>query len=191
MMAAGAARGRTDGRHILGVKCRGRALEMKIRPALQQADATIPAENAVVIAGRANFFRFGEAAHGFFDQRQKDMRSVPHKQLCLSAALVEQAAVIVPLVGVAQILKNGLDFRVAIAGSADELVSDGQAEHTARKLVVGIDSKNVVADGFRFFGLVKVTVELAFGDGLGNSGFGNGFQLVLHWTSFQGPVSPQ
>ena len=39
---------------------------MKVRPAFQQPDATIPAQNAVVIACGPDFFRFRKAAHGFF-----------------------------------------------------------------------------------------------------------------------------
>jgi len=66
VMAAGAARGRVDGRSIFGVKGGGPAIKMKIGAAFQKPDATIPTENTVVIAGGADSFRFGEAAHGLF-----------------------------------------------------------------------------------------------------------------------------
>jgi len=65
-MAPGAAPGRADRGHILSVKSCGPALEMKVRPAFQQSDATIPSKNAVVIAHRTDFFSFRKAAHGFF-----------------------------------------------------------------------------------------------------------------------------
>ena len=88
-MAAPAARRRVDGRHILGIKGSGFALEMKVGPAFQQSDATIPSENAVVIAGRPNFFRFRKAAHGFFNQRQENVRSVADQKLGLGVAFVQ------------------------------------------------------------------------------------------------------
>src|SRR6266852_1187693 len=77
MMTAGAARRRANRRGILGIKGRGRAFEMKIGAAFQQSNTAVPAKNAIVVAGRTNFFRFRETAHGFFDQRQKNVRSVP------------------------------------------------------------------------------------------------------------------
>ncbi len=88
-MAAGATRRGADGRHILGVKRRGRTFKIKIRAALQQADATIPAENAVVIAGGANFLRLRKAAHGFFNQWQENVRGVADEQLRFGVALVQ------------------------------------------------------------------------------------------------------
>src|SRR6266478_3091207 len=106
-MTTGAPRGRTDRRGILRVKSRGRAFKMKIGAALQQSDAAVPAKNAVVVAGGTNFLRFGEAAHGFFDQWQKDVRRVADNELRLGAAFVQKATIIVLLVGVTQTLKNG------------------------------------------------------------------------------------
>src|SRR6266478_4569638 len=97
MMTANAARGRADGRGILGVEGRRTAVKIKIGATFQEPDATVPAENAVVIADGAYFFRFGEAAHGLLDKRQKDVRGVADQELGLGAALV----------GVAQTLKNG------------------------------------------------------------------------------------
>jgi hypothetical protein len=38
---------------------------MKVRPALQKPDATVPAKNTVVIAGRPDLFRFLKTMHGF------------------------------------------------------------------------------------------------------------------------------
>jgi hypothetical protein len=39
---------------------------MKVGPAFQQSDTTIPAENAIVISRGPDLLRFREAAHGFF-----------------------------------------------------------------------------------------------------------------------------
>ena len=88
-MTAPAAHRRVDGRHILGIKVSALPLEMKVAPAFQQSDATIPAENAVVIAGRPNFFCFRKAAHGFFNQRQENVRSVADQKLGLGVAFVQ------------------------------------------------------------------------------------------------------
>lgn len=106
-MTAKAARGRADGRGILGVEGRRAAIKMKIGAAFEEPDATVPAENTVVIASGADFFRFGEAAHSFFDERQEDVRGVADEELGLGATLVEQAGVVEALVGIVQTLKNG------------------------------------------------------------------------------------
>src|ERR1700716_1153291 len=106
-MTANTPGGRADGRRILGVEARRAAIKMKIGAAFEEPDTTVPAENTVVVASGAEFFRFGETAHGFFDERQEDVRGVADKQLRLSAALVEQAGVVEALVGIAQTLKNG------------------------------------------------------------------------------------
>ncbi len=66
VVAASAAQRRSDGRRIRSVKGVFRAFHMKIGPAFQQPDAAVPAENAVVVARRANFFSFGKALHGLF-----------------------------------------------------------------------------------------------------------------------------
>ena len=106
-MTANTAGGRADGWGILGVKGRRAAIKMKIGAAFEEPDATVPAENAVVIAGGTDFFRFGKAAHGFFDKRQKDVRGIADEELGLGAALIEQAGVVEALVGITQTLKNG------------------------------------------------------------------------------------
>src|SRR5437667_9013292 len=121
-MTAKAARGRADGRGILGVEGRRAAIKMKIGAAFEEPDATVPAENTVVVAGGADFFRFGEAAHGFFDERQEEVRGIADEELGLGAAPVEQTSVIETLVGIAQTLKNGQDFRIAVGGRADKLI---------------------------------------------------------------------
>ncbi len=110
------------------------------------------------------------------------MGSVAHQELRLGAPFVQQAAVVEPLIGIPQTLKTGLRFSVAIAGSPDELVGDGESEHASSELMVRVNGKDVAADGFGLLGLVEVAVKLGFGDGLGNAGLGDRFQLVLHKT---------
>src|SRR5882724_11143007 len=99
-MTANTAGGRADGRGILGVKGRRAAIKMKIGAAFQEPDAAVPAENAVIIAGGTDFFRFGEAAHGFLDERQKNMRGVADQELGLGTSLVEQTGVVEAFVGI-------------------------------------------------------------------------------------------
>src|SRR5262249_12020410 len=76
-------------------------------------------------------------------------------------------------------------FGVAVACDTLELVGDGQAQHAFGQLMLGIDGENVAADGFGFFGFVEIAVELHFCEGFRDTGFGNGFQLVLHWASWR------
>src|SRR5258708_17357995 len=88
-----------DGRHILGIKGRGSALEMKVGPAFQQSDATIPSENAVVIAGRPNLFRVGKASHGFFNQRQENVRGAAAHAVGLAASSWHTTVAVKPTSG--------------------------------------------------------------------------------------------
>src|SRR5438094_907446 len=66
-------------------------------------------------------------------------------------------------------------LKIAVARGTDELVGDGQAQHTASELVLGINRKDIQANGFSLLGFVEVAVELDFGNGLRNSGLGDGF----------------
>src|ERR1700682_376779 len=163
-MAARAARGRADGRGILGVEGRGAAIKVKIGAAFQEPDATVPAENTVVIADGADFFGFGETAHGFLDERQKDVRGIANEELRLGAALVKQTRVVETLVGIAQALEEGEHFRITVGGSAEKLIGDGETKHAEGELVVGNKGKNVAADRFGFLRLVNVAIEFGFGD---------------------------
>src|SRR5260370_37629803 len=129
---------------------------MEVGPAFQQPDATVPAENAVVIAGRPNSLRLPKASQGCFNQGQKNVRSVADEQLGLGAALVEQAGVVMTLVGIPKHLKTGLRFGVAIGGGPDELVGDGKTEQAASELMLGFTGGDVPADGFGLFGLVEI-----------------------------------
>jgi len=84
------------------------AIKMKIRAAFQEADAAVPAENAVVIAGGADFLRFGEAAHGFFDEWQKNVRGIADYELAPWRGARTASRVVEALVGIAQTLKKWL-----------------------------------------------------------------------------------
>ena len=72
-------------------------------------------------------------------------------------------------------MKNGLDFGVAVGSGAGELVGDGETEHAAGELMIGVNGEDIAANGFGFFGFVEVAVKLDFGDGFGDAGFGDGF----------------
>src|SRR5258705_9719978 len=149
----------------------------------EEADAAVPAEDAVVVANGADFFGFGETVEGFFDEGKQNVGSASGKELSFGAALEEEAGVIEALVGIAQGLEDGAAFFVAIGGHAEELVGDGETQHATGELLLGFDGEDVSADGFGFLGLVEVAVELDFGDGFGDACFGDGLQLVLHGAS--------
>jgi hypothetical protein len=184
VLLGGAAEGNVGGGSVFAVEGGGAGVDgVKFGAGLEEADAAVPAKDAVVIAGGADFFGFGEAAQGFFDERKKNVGRTAGVKLGFRAAFVEKAGVIVSLVRVAERLKDGLDFSVTVGGKADELIGDGQAEHASSELMIGIDDEDIAADGFGFFGFMKVAVELDFGDGFGNTRFGYGFKLVRHGTS--------
>jgi len=156
---------------------------VKFGAGFEEANAAVPAKNAVVIAGGADFFGFGETTQGFFDERQQNMRGAAGMKLGLGPSLEEKAGVVIAFVGITERLEDGLGFGVTVGGGARELIGDGEAEHASRELMIGVDDKNVAADGFGFFGFVEIAIELDFGDGFGDARFGNGFELVRHECS--------
>jgi len=153
---------------------------------LEEADAAVPAEDAVVVADGADFFGFAETVEGFFDEGKQNVGSAAGAELGFGAALEEETGVVEAFVGVAQGLENGAAFVVAIAGDAEELVGDREAEHATSQLLLGFDGEDVAADGFGFLWLVEITVKLDFGDGFGNACFGDGLQLEFHGASLTG-----
>ena len=164
---------------------------MEFGVGFEEADAAVPAEDAVVVAGGTDFFGFGETVEGFFDERKKDVGGAAGAKLGFGAALEEEAGVVETLVGIAQGLENGAAFVVAIAGDTEELVGDGEAQHAAGELLFGFDGEDVAADGLGFLGLVEVAVEFDLGDGFGDACFGDGLQLVFHGASLTGGASPE
>ena len=163
---------------------------VEIGVGFEEADAAVPAEDAVVIADGADFFGFAEIVEGFFDERKKDVGGAAGAELGFGAALEEEAGVIETLVGIAEGLEDGAAFFVAIAGDAEELVGDGEAEHSASELLLGFDGEDVPADGFSFLRFVEVAVEFDFGDGFGDACFGDGLQLMFHGASLTGRFKP-
>jgi hypothetical protein len=61
---------------------------VKFGTGFEEADAAVPPEDAVVIAGGADFFGFGEAAQGFFDERKKNVRGAARMELGFGAAFL-------------------------------------------------------------------------------------------------------
>lgn len=161
-------------------------LGVELGVGLEEADAAVPAEDAVIVAYGADFFGFGEILEGFFDERKKNVGGAAGAELGFGTAFEEEACVIEALVGISEALEDGAAFVVAVAGDAEELIGDGEAEHAAGELLLGIDGEDVAADGFGFLGLVEVTIELDFGDSFGDACFGDGLQLVLHGASLGG-----
>src|SRR3977135_2097765 len=100
---------------------------------LEYANTAVPAEDAVVVAEGADFFGFGETLQRLFDQREQDVGGAAGAELRFGAALEEEAGVVETFVGIAEVLENGTAFLVAIASDAEELVGDGEAEHSAGK----------------------------------------------------------
>ncbi len=163
---------------------------MEVGVGFEEADAAVPAEDAVVVADGADLFGFSETFEGFFDERKKDVGGAAGAELGFGAALEEEAGVVEALVGIAQGLEDGATFLVAIAGDAEELVGDGEAEHAAGQLLLWINGEDVATDGFGFLGLVEVAVKFDLGEGFGDACFGDGLQLVFHGASLTGRFQP-
>ena len=83
----GAADRDVDGRGVFAVEGGGAGVfGVKFGAGLEEADAAVPAEDAVVIAGGADFFGFGETAEGFFDEREKNVGGAAGVELGFGAA---------------------------------------------------------------------------------------------------------
>ena len=125
---AGAASGDIDGGSVFGLEVAGAGLDgVEFGVRLEEANAAVPAEDAVVVAGGADFFGFGKMVEGFFDERKKDMGGAARVKLSFGAAFLEKAGIVVALVGIVEGLEDGVDFAVAVSGGAGELIGDGEA----------------------------------------------------------------
>src|SRR5580704_679616 len=88
--SGGAADGDVDGGSVFAVEGGGAGMfGVKFGAGFEEANAAVPAEDAVVIASGTNFFGFGEATQGFFDERQQNMRGAACMKLGFGAALEE------------------------------------------------------------------------------------------------------
>jgi hypothetical protein len=176
-----------DGRGVGGFEGGGAGvLSVEVRMGFKEADAAVPAEDAVVVADGADFFGFGEIVEGFFDEGKQDVGGATGAELGFCAAFKEEPGVVETLVGIAESLKDGAALFVAITRDTEELVGDGKPEHPAGELLVRVDGEDVAADGFGFLRFVEIAVEFDFGDGFGDARFGDGLQLVLHCASLGG-----
>jgi len=147
---------------------------------LQEADAAVPAEDGVVVFGGTNFFGFGEALQGSFEEREKRVGRLTGAELGFGSTLVEDACVVEALVNVGEFQEDFFGVTVTVGAVARELVGDGKAEEAERELLFRFDGENVAADGFGLFRFVEVAVEFDFGEGFADAGVGDGFEFVVH-----------
>jgi hypothetical protein len=102
VLLGGAAEGNVDGRSVFAIEGGGAGVDgVKFGAGLEEADAAVPAENAVVIPGGADFFGFGEAAQSFFNERKKNVGRTAGLKLGFGAAFMEKTGVVVSLIGIA------------------------------------------------------------------------------------------
>ena len=148
---------------------------------LQKADAAVPSEDGIVVARGTDFFGFAEAVEGAADQGSERVRGLAGMKLGLGAAFEKQAGVIEALVGVGEFREGVFRIAVAVAGTADELVGDGQAQEAKGQLLLRVRRKDIAADGFGFLRLVEVAVELGLGDRFGDSALRDGSSTCIPW----------
>src|SRR5207253_11433093 len=72
--------------------------------------AAIPAQDRIIVVGWLNFLRLFKIAHRFFKQPHKNMRGTPGSHLGFGAALMKQAQVVVPLVGIGEPAERAFRF---------------------------------------------------------------------------------
>jgi len=113
---------------------------------LEEADAAVPAEDGVVVAGGANFFGFTKTLQGAFEEREKCVWRLAGAKLGLGATLVKDACVVETLVNVGEFQEDFFGVAVTVRAAARELVGDGKAEKAERELLFWFDGENVAAD---------------------------------------------
>ena len=75
---------------------------MEIGMGFEEANAAVPAEDAVVVADGTDFLGFGEIVERFFDERKQDVGRAAGAELGFGAAFEEQARIVEALVGIEQ-----------------------------------------------------------------------------------------
>ena len=105
-----------------------RVLGVEFGMGFEEADAAVPAEDAVVIADGADFFSFGKILEGFLDEGKKNVRGAAGAELGFGSALEEEAGVVEAFVGVGKFLEGFFRFAVAIGNAAHKLIRNGEAE---------------------------------------------------------------
>src|SRR6516165_7679014 len=120
---------------VLGFKYDHGSLPLKVGAALQQPDATVPAQDGIIVASRPDLFRFGEKTHGLFKQGQQRVGRVSGAELGLRPAFVQQPHIIGPLVSILEAAKSALNLAIAVRGDTQELVGECETEQAERQLV--------------------------------------------------------
>ena len=95
---------------------------------MEEADAAVPAEDGVVVAGGANFFGFTKTLQGAFEEREKRMGRLAGAELGFGATLVKNARVVEALVNVGEFQEDFFSVAVAVGDAARELIGNGKAE---------------------------------------------------------------
>src|SRR5579859_6069743 len=75
---------------------------LSVTVALEQADATIPAQNAIIISLRPEGLSLVEAAQRLFQRHQQSVRRASRGKLRLDAALVQDSCVVQALIFVGE-----------------------------------------------------------------------------------------
>src|SRR5438552_12119051 len=147
-------RGRLDWRTVAGVNRFDQLPPIGPEPALQNAYATVPAQNRIVISMRPDCLSPFKVIKRFLKKGRHRVRCASSRELGLRLALVKNAGVIEPLVFVSQTLKSTSRLVVTICGTAVELIGDRKPEQTQCGLILRISSQYVAANRLGFARLV-------------------------------------
>src|SRR5882672_11526985 len=139
-------RGRLNWRAVAGVNCFDQLSPIGPQPALQNAHATVPAQNRLVVAMRPDGFGSFKVIQRLLKKRRHGVGRASSGELGFRLALVKNAAVIEPLVFVSQTLESTLCFAIAIGGTAVELIGDRKPEQTKCCLILRINRQYVAAN---------------------------------------------
>ena len=69
---------------------------------LEKADAAVPAEDGIVVAGGTKFFGFAEALEGAFEEREKRVGRLTAAELRFGAPLLQKSFVVELFVAVGE-----------------------------------------------------------------------------------------
>src|SRR5689334_16155737 len=127
---------------------------------LERADAAVPAQDGVVVAGGADRLRLGVARERLVEERSDRAEGYLRGELGLRLPLQREARVERALIGVREAAEDRFRLGEPALGRRSELVGEREAEDAERQLVSGVDRKHVATDALGLFGLVQLAVAI-------------------------------
>ena len=146
---------------------------------LNDARASVPTQDRIVVTGRPERFGFFEPVHCFLEKIVR-LEATPRRvlsQFHFCPALGHDPGIIRAVVVRSHAGQQLFSMRFADAVAFVETIGQREQKHDDGLLVVGIDGKNIEANALRFSRFVEQAVALSLFQCCGNRVFVESFQL--------------